>query len=352
VPRFLTRTVAAVTDERDGLQRVELDDGERAYVLTALVGPVEVGDDVVVNTTAVELGLGTGGWHVVHWNLSRRVWDAPGGGHVMKMRYTSLQADIGVAEETHGDVPVDLGGLPVVVCGLHSQVACVAVVVRALRPEWRVAYVMTDAASLPIALSELVAAMRSAGLVDVTVTTGQSFGGDLEAVNVASGLAVTRHVASADVAIVAMGPGAVGTGTTLGFGALETAGVLDTAAWLGATPIACVRYSEADGRPRHHGVSHHTLTVLARAARPVVVALPDGPYGESICTALAAAGVDARHRLFTVPVPDVAALFAAAGLEVESMGRRPADDPAFFTTAGAAGATAAVIANEAGTVHW
>ena len=53
-------------------------DGERAYVLTQLIGTVAVGDRVVMNTTAVELGLGTGGWHVVHWNLAREAWSEPG----------------------------------------------------------------------------------------------------------------------------------------------------------------------------------------------------------------------------------------------------------------------------------
>ena len=71
-----------------------------------------VGDRVVVNTTAVDLGLGTGGWHVVHWNLERDGWDGPGGGHIMKLRYTSLQIDTGAAEEHDGDVPAELGGLP------------------------------------------------------------------------------------------------------------------------------------------------------------------------------------------------------------------------------------------------
>ena len=70
MPAFATRIVAAMLTERRGLQRVELDDGSRAYVLTQLIGPVAAGDRVVVNTTAVDLGLGTGGWHVVHWNLA------------------------------------------------------------------------------------------------------------------------------------------------------------------------------------------------------------------------------------------------------------------------------------------
>src|SRR5213595_2282041 len=120
MPSFRTGRVTAITSERPGLQRTEVD-GEPAFVLTQLTGPVAIGDDVVINTTAVELGLGTGGWHVVHWNLARTEWRQPGGGHVMKLRYTSLQADTGAAEEHHPDVPTDLGGMRVVAIGVHSQ---------------------------------------------------------------------------------------------------------------------------------------------------------------------------------------------------------------------------------------
>src|SRR5947199_10315004 len=129
MPSFRVGVVSEVLGARAGLQRVLVDLGstpERAFVLTQLIGAVAVGDRVVVNTTAVELGLGTGGWHVVHWNLSRREWRQAGGGHVMKLRYTSLQADTGVAEEGHPAVPRDLGGMPVVAIGVHSQLAAVA----------------------------------------------------------------------------------------------------------------------------------------------------------------------------------------------------------------------------------
>src|SRR5437899_4819654 len=128
MPSYRTGEVVALLEARPGLQRVEVDLGrgpERAYALTQLTGPVAVGDRVVVNTTAVELGLGTGGWDVVHWNLARDAWSGSGGGHVMKLRYTSLQADTGVAVEVESYAPPDsLGGMPVVVCGLHSQMAC------------------------------------------------------------------------------------------------------------------------------------------------------------------------------------------------------------------------------------
>src|SRR6476469_1830205 len=136
MPSFRVGTVDSVLEGRTGLQRVlvtlgENREPERAYVLTMLTGEVAPGDEVVVNTTAVDLGLGTGGWHVVHWNLARRGWDAPGPGHVLKLRYTSLQIDTGVAEERPTEAPTSLNGLPVVVCGLHSQLAPVAAAIGA-----------------------------------------------------------------------------------------------------------------------------------------------------------------------------------------------------------------------------
>src|SRR5215217_1798687 len=143
MPSYRTGEVVSLLGARPGLQRVEVDLGdgpERAYALSQLTGPVAVGDRVVVNTTAVELGLGTGGWHVVHWNLARRDLAAPGPGHIMKLRYTSLQVDTGAAEEL-GDAD-DLEGMPVVACGLHSQVACVVASLCHARPDVRVAYVM------------------------------------------------------------------------------------------------------------------------------------------------------------------------------------------------------------------
>ena len=230
MPSFALGTVAEILSEREGLQRVRLADGSRAHVLTRLTGTVDTGDDVVMNTTAVELGLGTGGWHVVHWNLRRTAWAEPGAGHIMKLRYTSLQTDTGAEEERQADLPDRLDGTPVVVGSLHSQVPGIAVGVRATRPDARIAYVMTDGAALPIVLSDLVAAMADRGLLVGTVTAGHAFGGDLEAVGIPAALVLARHVFGADVVIVAMGPGVVGTGTALGTTALEMAPILDAAA--------------------------------------------------------------------------------------------------------------------------
>jgi hypothetical protein len=332
VPTFRTGTVTTILSGREGLQRVEVD-GRKAYVLTALTGDVAVGDRVVLNTTAVELGLGTGGWDVVHWNLARDAWDGAGDGHVMKLRYTSLQCDTGVAEEREGYAePTDLNGLPVVICTVHSQLAPVAAACKHGAPDARLVYVMTDWAALPLALSDLVAELRAAGLVDASVTAGQAFGGDLEAVNVASALRVARVAAGADVVVVAPGPGGVGTATAHGFGALEAAGVIRSASRDKAIPIVAVRWSEADGRDRHRGVSHHTRTVLSHAESGAWVAVPAGasPFD-----------VDDHERIEVDGVPDMDDLLQRAGIDVTTMGRGPKEDPGFFRYAGAAGMLAA-----------
>ena len=349
MPSYRTGQVVKLLEARRGLQRVEVDLGhgpERAYALSQLTGPVELGDRVVVNTTAVELGLGTGGWHVVHWNLERDHWSEPGPGHIIKGRYTSIQSDVGSTEE-HLEALAEvesIDGMPVVVAALHSQLPAVAAAFRAARPDGRLVYVMTDGAGLPLALSDLVATLCAKGLVDATVTCGHAFGGDYEAVSIYSALAVARHVAQADVAVVVMGPGIVGTNTRLGFSGMEVGPILDAAHALGGVAIACLRVSFADGRDRHVGLSHHSATALRLAARePVLVAVPELPPDEAtrLRNDLVAAGIDRRHELVDVAAPDALDLFGHFGLEITSMGRPAAADPALFQAAAAAGVLAA-----------
>ena len=345
MPSFRTGTVVAVLGQRRGMQRLEvtMGDGDRAkaYALTDLTGPAAVGEEVVLNTTAVELGLGTGGWHVVHWNLARTELVSPGPGHIMKMRYTSLQADVGSVEELRGELLAEadeVDDMPVVVCGLHSQVACVAVAVRHIWPEARIAYVMTDGAALPLALSDLVEELVRLEMVQVTLTAGQAFGGDHEAVNVASALVAARRVAGADLTIVAMGPGVVGTATRLGYSALEVGSILDTVAWLGGRPVAALRFSQADQRLRHQGVSHHSLTALSLATHErTAIGVPIGPWEAAVRADLERAGLTDRHQVISVETPDIGALLADVGLQITSMGRGPDVDPGFFAVAGAAG---------------
>jgi hypothetical protein len=314
MPSFRSGTVTAILEERTGLQRVDVD-GERAYVLTDLIGPVTVGDRVVMNTTAVDLGLGSGGWHVVHWNLSRDRWNPSARGREMKLRYTSLQTDVEVA--TGAAIP----DVPVVACFLHSQLAAVAL---AYGDAGRLVYVMTDAGALPLALSDLVHALRADKLLAATVTAGHAFGGDAEATTVEHALAVAGEL-GADAIVVGMGPGSLGVGSELAFTGREVAAVLSAS----RRPIVAVRYSDADPRSRHQGISHHTIAALDATGPAVAVPIPRGEPVPSLDL----------HEVVEVDVPDLVPALTELG--ATSMGRAPAEDPKFWAYAGAAGVLAA-----------
>jgi hypothetical protein len=275
---------------------------------------------------------------------------------VVKARYTPSQVRVLAVEEDASPhraavaAVTDLGGLPVVCAELHSMVPVIAAAARAVAAELTVAYVACDSAALPLAFSRLAARLRASGLVAGTVTTGQAFGGDLEAISLHSGLAAARAVLAADLAVVAPGPGVAGSGTGLGFSGVRVAEAIHATAALGGRPVACLRLSGADPRERHRGVSHHSLTVLGRLtlARALVAVplLADAALAARVDAQLAAAGIPQRHELLRVDQPDPEGLLAAWGLEVTSMGRGPAQDPPFFAAAAAAGTAAARLAQE------
>ncbi len=343
MPSFRTAQVTEVLSERPGLQRVRvrMPDGSdaRAYAVTQLSGTCAIGDRVVLNTTAVELGLGTGGWHVVHWNLARDELVEPGPEHIMKLRYTSLQFDAGTDELGHPEVDRPLDGVPVAVCSVHSQVATVAAAFAHAAPQRRLVYVMTDGASLPIAMSDLVRAMSDKGLIAGTVTAGHAFGGDLEAVTVASALGLAAHVLHADAVVVGMGPGVVGTGTRLGTTGIEVAPILDTVDALGGNAVLCVRASDGDHRDRHRGISHHTRTVLS-LAHTVPLAAPEPDE---------VAELDGLRIVRPPEGPAAAELFEQLDLHVTTMGRTVDEDPMFFAAAAAAGRLLAAVADDRAT---
>lgn len=312
-------TVTGIRERRPGLVRLEVD-GRACVAYPRLTGPVALGDDVVVNAQALDLGLGSGGFDVLHANLTRGLGLAPrAGAHVMKLPYTPLQHAAAHAEE-EGGTPVDLAGLPVVACTLHSQLAPAA---AGLRGAGRVAWVQLAGGALPVSLSDAVRALRREGLVEASVAVGACVDGDLACVTAASALAVVAREGF-DVAICGIGPGIVGTGSALGHGALAAAEALTAAAALGGRPILVPRLSARDERERHRGLSHHTRAVLGLAPQETVVAWPRGwPGREEVPGA--------------VEVDPSGWETACAGLPLSTMGRGPAEEPGFFAAAYAAG---------------
>ncbi len=338
---------------------VEVDGREEpALAYPPLTGPVAEGDTVTLNTTAVTEGLGTGGYHFVVAVEGQGDLDPSPEGHVMKLRYTPVQAKVMAVEEP--DSPhreamesIDtLEGLPVVWAPLHSMVGAVVAGARAAGGE-RIAFVMTDGAALPLWLSRQVAVLRDGGMVDATITCGQALGGDLEAVNLFSGLLAARGVVDADVVVVADGPGKVGTATKWGASDVAAGMALNAAGILEGRPVAALRVSFADPAYRHHGVSPHSLTTLSRVALvPVNVAVPalEDERRSVVWESLKDAGLEAHHQLVEVNGQPALDLLRARGIESETMGRRVEDDPEFFLAAGAAGVLAGRMA--AGSARW
>ena len=343
--------VLAVTSERPGAVELEVEvegDAATAIAYPTLCGPVEAGDSVVLNTTAGSLGLGTGGVHFVVAVEGGPGTEVGDHGRVMKARYTPSQTVVRSVEESHADAlerSPGLEGTPVVVAPLHSMIAPAAAGARAAGAG-RVAYVMTDGAALPGGFSKLVPRLRDAGLLAGFVTCGQAFDGEVEAATVWTGLLAAREVLGADVVVVADGPGNLGTATKWGVSALAGGNVMNAVAALGGRPVGALRVSFADRRDRHMGVSHHSLTILAEVCLvPADVAVPvlPGEQREAVWSALRGAGLDERHRLVEVEGAPALELLAELGIEVESMGRTPRDDPPFFLASGAAGVLAVEI---------
>jgi hypothetical protein len=299
---------------------VSCEDGQvRALAYPSLVGEPRPGDRVLLNTTALHQGLGTGGYALVIAVPDRLPADEAPAGHIVKARYSPLQATVASAEEQGSPwhellrEADDIGGMPVVVADLHSALPAVLAGVFA-GTERRVCYVMTDGGALPAWFSRTLSGLRAAGWLAGVVTTGQAFGGDLEAVTLHSGLLAARLVLNADVAVVTQGPGNAGTGTRWGFSGVAAGEAVNAAAVLGGRPVASLRVSAADPRPRHQPISHHSLTAYGRVALApadvVVPALP-GTFGARV--ALAAGVLASRHRLVTVAVDGLAD--ALTGLE-------------------------------------
>jgi uncharacterized protein DUF3866 len=290
-----------------------------AVAYTGLTGPVEAGDDVVVNVAAAELGLGSGGFDIVHVNLSRGL--ASGGepgAHVMKLNYTPIQHAVHPVEERAPGLealPIDR---PVAVIALHGQLPCVA---WAARGAGRIGYVQTPGGALPGAHSRVVEEMLESGLLVGHVTAGPSFGGREEAITVAGGLHAGLTELGWDAAIAGPGPGILGSATALGHGGLAALDTAHAALSLGCRTILVPRMSEGDPRERHRGLSHHTETVLRLLLRPVVVAMPVGfaPEGEY---RQAAADLEG---------------YRTSGLPTRTMGREIEDDELFFRAALAGG---------------
>jgi Protein of unknown function (DUF3866) len=322
-------------------------DGEkrRAWADLGLLGEMREGDEVVVNAAAVDLGLGSGGFDLVHVNLTRGLGGGvEGDAHVMKLNYTSLQYPVDPVEglgdaEPRGDPAgsgasaTPRGGVPVAVLPLHGHLAPAAWAAAQTWPGTRVGYVQTAGGALPGSLSRDVAGLRERGLLVGHITAAPSYGGEHEALSTVGALDAAAGALGWDAILVGPGPGIIGSDTEFGHGGMEALNSAHAALSLKLPTILSPRLSSGDPRERHRGLSHHTATVLELLLAPVTVAIPEG--SSELASQISAASVG-LHRVEPVPV-DLDG-YAASRLPTTTMGRTLQDDPLFFEAALAAGA--------------
>jgi hypothetical protein len=318
----------AEVESRGAVARLRVDvEGELrpAISYTGVTGEVEAGDDVVVNCAALDLGLGSGGFDIVHVNLTRGLeGEGERDAHVMKLGYTSLQHAVRPFEErAPAGGPHRTG--PVAVIAVHGQLPGVAWgAARGGAAPRRIGYVQTFGGALPGEYSNVVRDLRDRGFLAAHVTAGATFGGEHDSITVAGALEAGFAADGWDGAIVGPGPGILGSSTRLGHGGLTALDSAHAALALGCRTLIVPRLSEADPRDRHRGMSHHTITVLQMLLSPVLVPLPEGVPVE----------VGSHERAeFAVDLQG----YAGSGLPRVTMGRALEEDELFFKAALAGG---------------
>lgn len=314
-------------------------EGERrpAWADEALLGEMRVGDEVVVNVAARDLGLGSGGFDVVHVNLSRGLEGGGGGdAHVMKLNYTSLQHPVDPVERPLAGFETDVMGPkgtttspPVLVVPLHGHLAPAAWAAAQARPGLRVGYVQTGGGALPGSLSRDVWMLRERNLLAGHIAVAPSYGAEHEALSAVGALDAAANELGWDAILIGPGPGIIGSDTAYGHGGMAALDSAHAALSLGLPTLISPRLSSSDPRDRHRSLSHHTRTVLELLLAPVTVAIPEGE------PEIAASLEPFDHDVEQVSA-DLAG-YAAAGLPATTMGRSLQDDPLFFKAALAAG---------------
>lgn len=323
-------------------------DGERrrAWADEGLVGPAEVEDEVVVNTAALDLGLGSGGFDIVHVNLTRGLTggEAPSGVHVMKLNYSSLQHAVDPVEAPADAEARPLRRIPVLVLPLHGHLAPAAwaAAAGAKNDAPRIGYVQSAGGGLPGSLSRDVRALRDRDLLAGHITVAPCFGGEHEAISSTGALHAAAEELGWDGIIIGPGPGILGSSTRYGHGGMSALDNSHNSLALGLPTLLSPRMSAGDPRPRHQGLSHHTRSTLELLLGPVELPVPAGldelwPSAASADPAATLTGaLGDRHRRVEVGV-DLPA-YAGSGLPTRAMGRELAEDELFFAAPLAAGA--------------
>jgi hypothetical protein len=319
---------------------------KKALNYNRITGKVRPGDRILVNTTAGTLKLGTGGIHFVMANLCNTRKDYEPGGHGIKLRYTPVQLKVSYSEEDGSEykkiynMPLDLKGKNVFFGELHSMLPPLCAALKSLGGKSiKVTYIMTDHGALPASFSRNIDELRKKGLLDYTITIGNSFGGDFECMNIYTALQTASARIKSDAIIISMGPGIAGTGTKYGFSGLELAFYIDFVLSYTESCHYIPRIGFHDARERHKGISHHTLTILSELlAKPVSVTLPwmDRTSMRAVIEQIMNFRINKAHKLSIMDGSYIRESMKESDLFTKTMGRGISEEPYFYFAIGAA----------------
>ncbi|MDR7856160.1 DUF3866 family protein [Tissierella sp.] len=341
--------VSSIVNEKGHITWIEVNINghiSKAVNYKDISGNICINDKVILNTTGVDLNLGTGGYHFVMFNFSNESRNLEGPGHIMKLRYTPYQMKCLVAEEEvspYHEVFNEFKSLENHICivaTLHSMLAPISAMIKYLNSNININYIMTDGGALPLHFSNTVSELKEKGIINNTITIGHAFGGDLECINIYTGLIAAKEILKGNVTIISMGPGIVGSGTKYGFTGVEQGSIIDAINNLGGRAVAVPRISFSDNRHRHRGISHHTMTILSEMTNTKAYCV--FPYLEEakvkfITDQIELSNIGQKHSVVFQDGEEILDAMNKYNLKTTSMGRTIEDDKEYFTALGAVG---------------
>lgn len=342
-------TAISIIEDSNNITEIEVNIDDKIFKAINykdLTGEINLGDIVILNTTAMDLSLGTGGYHFVIYNYSNESFNAKDLGHIMKLRYTPFQIKCLAAEEEdsiYHNIFQEFKSLDkhvFIVASLHSMIAPIAAMIKYINNNIIINYIMTDAASLPLYFSKTIKELKDKKLLNKTITIGNAFGGDLECINIYTGLIAAKEILKGDITIISMGPGIVGSGTKYGFTGIEQGYIIDAINNLGGKAIAVPRISFKDSRKRHYGISHHTITVLSEITRTrsyLILPCLDQEKTKYIKEQIKDFKIDSKHNIIFDNGNRINLAMDHYNLKTTTMGRTILEDLDYFKALGAVG---------------
>ncbi|WP_332633891.1 DUF3866 family protein [Halalkalibacter flavus] len=336
--------VLGISFEDHSIQKLVTDNGSNKAILYKQFTPrAEIGNLILINTTATELKLGTGGWDIVRSHIHSDYWQSNEcRGHIMKARYTPIQHSVLAVEAQESDYHqhfkegFSLTGNPVWLAELHSMVPLFYYVLQEFNPGLKCCVIFDDQASLPLTMSDQLRKLEEQ-MHFYSISVGQAFGAQYEAVTVASALQFATQVLKAEIILISVGPGVIGTGTRYGFTGMAQSHWSHTVSALNGKPIWIPRMSFADKRKRHNGISHHTLTPLFEFTfKPAILPIPylQNHERQNVIDQLKSYQSQTSHHIRFADDDCVSTVVEQVAkksmLPIQTMGRKYEDDPVFF----------------------